>query len=915
MAKSLIKILKRFFGGETNSVSSVQHDNSQRKSKQTTPIENLEDVSESRVVKEKSNHLNSKKPEQKLRFVLKKKRSTPKKYTKQSKGKKTPSKNITANARYKFILKKKPKSKGKKIKQSQELGLRKGASQGIAYKTVANQKSSAENVAQDVKRKIPSNRKPISKPWAKAKPVAGKTKPKIKKAVVVRPKATLKPSGKAKPVAGKTKREIKKAVVVKPKATLKPAGKAKPLAGKTKPKIKKAVVVKSKATLKPSTNAKPVAGKTKQKIKKAALVNPKVPAKPSEKAKAAGKKVVPKNTTKKIASSSQSASKKLQSIAKKKSALPTSGLKAAKASIKAKSVNFQSEAAKKTINTVDDKFSSEDFAQLLQATVQDLVRLAKDQGYLTYEDLDDRLPRILRDSKHIISITKKLGCEEIEIIDSSDVDHIKETPKQDEGEEKREGKADTKITPFENYSNLSSNEISCSEISCENVSSTPSATAQPAVDEDTVFLQSAPVKIGDSQNFQASFPQLSVLAIENLHLGSRAAVFFQEKNVDTIGGFLRLTESWVLLIRERNTGRKTVDEMMASRAALIQSVRGDGSCDWIQYARLRGFFILPDKGELQLGQLSMKEFISTIRKAVQIQFNENQSENSIARDILEDRILKQYDRKSTLENLAIKHSVTRELIRQNEQEIVGVLRSSLLHGKYSLKLESKTKARYRTIKFRFLPEIEQIFKTACEVVSNEKNANASFSRRIEKFSEATGFSSSEVNEYSDFLSDILGLALNPQACAGTENIELVKTVLDSAESILKQKQVRIHFEDIYREVCNRLPGLVADPKWFYSKIYRDKRFQSIGRTGYWVLKEWNLQTGPIFDCLTKILKDAEEPLPLRQIIFEVQKMNPCKPATIQNTLQNRSEIFIKLPGNKYDLRERYPNRNKTDDEF
>jgi hypothetical protein len=54
---------------------------------------------------------------------------------------------------------------------------------------------------------------------------------------------------------------------------------------------------------------------------------------------------------------------------------------------------------------------------------------------------------------------------------------------------------------------------------------------------------------------------------------------------------------------------------------------------------------------------------------------------------------------------------------------------------------------------------------------------------------------------------------------------------------------------------------------------------------------------------------------LNELVVEVQKMNPSKPGSIKVTLQNRSDVFIKLPGNRYDLRERYPNRSKSDDEF
>jgi len=87
---------------------------------------------------------------------------------------------------------------------------------------------------------------------------------------------------------------------------------------------------------------------------------------------------------------------------------------------------------------------SNDPQKQIQEKVRELIKLAKEQGYVTYDDLNEVLPEGVSDPEVVESIINQLRSVEIEIIDSSDVDRVKEVKKDDEDEE-REEKADTKL--------------------------------------------------------------------------------------------------------------------------------------------------------------------------------------------------------------------------------------------------------------------------------------------------------------------------------------------------------------------------------------------------------------------------------------------------------------------------------------
>src|SRR6266446_5700273 len=71
----------------------------------------------------------------------------------------------------------------------------------------------------------------------------------------------------------------------------------------------------------------------------------------------------------------------------------------------------------------------------LTAKIKELVRLAQEQGYLTYNDINDALPESVTSPEEIDEIYIKLRNLEVQIVDAAEVDRVKQ-PEPEEPEDK-----------------------------------------------------------------------------------------------------------------------------------------------------------------------------------------------------------------------------------------------------------------------------------------------------------------------------------------------------------------------------------------------------------------------------------------------------------------------------------------------
>src|SRR5258708_14778446 len=79
----------------------------------------------------------------------------------------------------------------------------------------------------------------------------------------------------------------------------------------------------------------------------------------------------------------------------------------------------------------------------LQERLRELVKLAKEQGYLPYDDINEALPEGMADPDEMDQIFAQLRSMEVDIIEASEVDRYKDGKKDlDDEEDEKDQKLD-----------------------------------------------------------------------------------------------------------------------------------------------------------------------------------------------------------------------------------------------------------------------------------------------------------------------------------------------------------------------------------------------------------------------------------------------------------------------------------------
>jgi RNA polymerase primary sigma factor len=120
---------------------------------------------------------------------------------------------------------------------------------------------------------------------------------------------------------------------------------------------------------------------------------------------------------------------------------------------KAKRITRLVRARRMTPDALLKSKTEADAATELQLRLRELIKLAKEQGYLTFDDLNEAIPDGITDANELDAILTRLRRMEIDVIEASDVDRHKEVKKDldEEEEEKPETKLDILDDPVRMY--------------------------------------------------------------------------------------------------------------------------------------------------------------------------------------------------------------------------------------------------------------------------------------------------------------------------------------------------------------------------------------------------------------------------------------------------------------------------------
>ncbi len=235
------------------------------------------------------------------------------------------------------------------------------------------------------------------------------------------------------------------------------------------PSSKTTASTKKKAT--PAAKKAPAKSKAKSTPKKATIAkkaDPKAKKAPAAKAvkkatpakKAAAPKTVKKSAPAKKAASPavKKASKTTATKAKPASKTKTATKAASKAKVTSKSPNKAAKATKQessTTKAVAAKMEKaiEPHAMNKDVTekVRTLIHLSREQGFLTYKDVDKALPEISNDPDELQNVISIFNNLEIKLMDSSEVEKFKKKKEEKEEESARSNNTDLLDDPVRMY--------------------------------------------------------------------------------------------------------------------------------------------------------------------------------------------------------------------------------------------------------------------------------------------------------------------------------------------------------------------------------------------------------------------------------------------------------------------------------
>ncbi len=126
-----------------------------------------------------------------------------------------------------------------------------------------------------------------------------------------------------------------------------------------------------------------------------------------------------------------------------------------------------------------------------------------------------------------------------------------------------------------------------------------------------------------------------------------------------------------------------------------------------------------------------------------------------------------------------------------------------------------------------------------------------------------------------------------------------KGVRDKAYLVLKKHGKPMHFRFVVDKINEKFSqnGKKAHPQTVHNELIKDKKFVLVGR-GTYALAEWGYKPGTVSDVIKRVLQESGEPMHKEEIIKAVMKERDVKENTVLLNLQN-NQNFEKIEDGRY----------------
>jgi hypothetical protein len=452
-----------------------------------------------------------------------------------------------------------------------------------------------------------------------------------------------------------------------------------------------------------------------------------------------------------------------------------------------------------------------------------------------------------------------------------------------------------------------------------------------------------------------------LMAIGSLHLKSRTVHVLQKAGIRTIGQLV----DWSIERRPHifpGAGEETWHDIVTALGSLHTCVQDAATFAWTDYARIRGYTILPD---LEQGSWRPRAFIRELPtvadSAVQIRFGANGS------FILRNSLLRPPTRRMSLAHIGRNLGLTRERVRQIASGIVRMFRGIVRTDDYcdcefricpeflrplhslsgALEAETKSVLSYfdwesmlaETWKIRplELADIEQLLLEVLgfqqldyrqrmlrpRILTKKRNSKQlrGMIRHIERLltdqypyglrpEELLSAVRRELGDAAPPLSEIPALVrsiatLEDKKVDGRYRARAgsLKKATDRYERLLRETGKPLHFREIARRT-HRITrsGRLIQPSAISSALTGDPRFVAVAQSGFWALAEWrNIETRTITDIAADLLEKAGRPVSSNRLYTLITARRSAAKDSIRALLR-RDNRFQKSGAKMWTLR-------------
>jgi len=200
---------------------------------------------------------------------------------------------------------------------------------------------------------------------------------------------------------------------------------------------------------------------------------------------------------------------------------------------------------------------------------------------------------------------------------------------------------------------------------------------------------------------------------------------------------------------------------------------------------------------------------------------------------------------------------------------------------------------------------EELAQSAKNIVESAIKALRKLDKPVELDSLYEMENSGEKNTFVSSVGISKKIKTNPEGKYGLSNwVEITpKGIKDKAYLVFKKEEKPLHFTEVAVRI-EKLPfneNRKVHTATVHNELIKDPRFVLVGR-GLYALAEWGYQPGVVKEIIFKVLADSKKPLTKEEITKKVLSQRFVKENTILLNLQDK-ERFVKDDKGRYNVRE------------